>query len=107
MILYQFRTEDGETVERFFPMGGGPAEIKVGGRTARRVFGAPAVHVQGAPVKDRDGLRMEVEAEARDAGIRQLIPMKGQPLERQLADLKANKEKFREEMGAANQKSRE
>ncbi|MBP5460492.1 MAG: hypothetical protein J6Y62_10115, partial [Clostridia bacterium] len=67
----------------------------------------PAVQVQGAPVKDRDGLRMEVEAEARDAGIRQLIPMKGQPLERQLADLKANKEKFREEMGAANQKSRE
>ncbi len=44
MVLYQFKTEDGETVEQRFPMGKCPKEVTLDdGRVAKRVFGAPNI----------------------------------------------------------------
>lgn len=44
MALYSFQTDDGEEVERRFPMGKCPKEIALDdGRIAKRVFCAPDV----------------------------------------------------------------
>ena len=55
MVSYSFETDDGEEVERQFPMGKCPEEITLDdGRTARRVFKSPNIslfsngHVSGA-----------------------------------------------------------
>jgi hypothetical protein len=40
MPIYCYTTKDGQTVERFFPMGQAPEKIRVGRRVARRDFAA-------------------------------------------------------------------
>lgn len=58
MILYSFMTDDGEEVERRFPMGECPKEITLDdGRTARRVFGTPHVGLFGGGHASGDAAR--------------------------------------------------
>ena len=56
MALYSFRTDDGEEVERMFPMGECPKEIALDdGRIAKRVFGVPNVSMFGGGHASGDG----------------------------------------------------
>jgi len=59
MPLYCYTTDDGETVERYFPMGGAPASVKVGDKVAcrDRAAEAPLCFVKGSqtPVKQGHG----------------------------------------------------
>lgn len=57
-MIYGFRTEDGEEVERNFPMGECPKEITLDdGRIAKRVFGAPHVSLFGGGHVSGDAAR--------------------------------------------------
>jgi hypothetical protein len=56
MALYSFQTDDGEEVERRFPMGECPKEITLDdGRIAKRVFGVPYVSMFGGGHASGDG----------------------------------------------------
>lgn len=56
MALYSFQTDDGEEVERRFPMGECPKEIALDdGRIAKRVFGVPNVSMFGGGHASGDG----------------------------------------------------
>ena len=74
MVLYSFQTDDGDEVERTFPMGECPKEITLDdGRIAKRVFGIPNVsmfsggHVSGdgATKLNADMRRRQEEARRR------------------------------------------
>ncbi len=69
MALYSFQTEDGEEVERRFPMGECPKEITLDdGRIAKRVFGVPNVSMFGAGHASGDGAaRLNADMRRRQA----------------------------------------
>ena len=57
-MIYAFRTDDGEEVERKFPMGECPKEITLDdGRIAKRIFSMPHVSMFGAGHASGDGAR--------------------------------------------------
>lgn len=74
MILYSFKTEDGEVVEKRFPMGECPKEITLDdGRTAKRTFGMPYVsmydthgHVTGDGARKLNSSMRKQQKEAGD-----------------------------------------
>ena len=74
MALYSFRTDDGEEVERMFPMGECPKEIALDdGRIAKRVFGAPNVSMFGGGHASGDGaarLNADMRRRQEEAGRR-------------------------------------
>lgn len=74
MALYSFRTDDGEEVERMFPMGECPKEIALDdGRIARRVFGVPNVSMFGGGHAYGDGaarLNADMRRRQEEAGRR-------------------------------------
>lgn len=77
MPIYCFTTRAGKTVERFFPMGQAPEQIRVGGRVAYRDF--LAEHAKTRPagnwpmLSDALGVNpdqiSEAEAHSRSIGI--------------------------------------
>ena len=74
MALYSFRTDDGEEVERMFPMGECPREIALDdGRIAKRVFGVPNVSMFGGGHASGDGatkLNADMRRRQEEAGRR-------------------------------------
>ena len=74
MALYSFRTDDGEEVERMFPMGECPKEIALDdGRIAKRVFGVPNVSMFGGGHASGDGaarLTADMRRRQEEAGRR-------------------------------------
>ena len=74
MALYSFRTDDGEEVERMFPMGECPKEIALDdGRIATRVFGVPNVSMFGGGHASGDGatrLNADMRRRQEEAGRR-------------------------------------
>lgn len=74
MALYSFRTDDGEEVERMFPMGECPKEIALDdGRIAKRVFGVPNVSMFGGGHASGDGavrLNADMRRRQEEAGRR-------------------------------------
>ena len=74
MALYSFRTDDGEEVERMFPMGECPKEMTLDdGRIARRVFGVPNVSMFGGGHASSDGaarLNADMRRRQEEAGRR-------------------------------------
>lgn len=74
MALYSFRTDDGEEVERMFPMGECPKEMTLDdGRIARRVFGVPNVSMFGGGHASGDGaarLNADMRRRQEEAGRR-------------------------------------
>ena len=74
MALYSFRTDDGDEVERMFPMGECPKEIALDdGRIAKRVFGVPNVSMFGGGHAPGDGaarLNADMRRRQEEAGRR-------------------------------------
>ena len=74
MALYSFRTDDGDEVERMFPMGECPREIALDdGRIAKRVFGVPNVSMFGGGHASGDGatrLNADMRRRQEEAGRR-------------------------------------
>ena len=74
MALYSFRTDDGDEVERMFPMGACPKEISLDdGRIAKRVFGVPNVSMFGGGHASGDGaarLNADMRRRQEEAGRR-------------------------------------
>lgn len=74
MALYSFQTDDGDEVERTFPMGECPKEITLDdGRIAKRVFGAPYVSMFGGGHASGDGatkLNADMRRRQEEAGRR-------------------------------------
>ena len=74
MALYSLRTDDGEEVERMFPMGECPKEIALDdGRIAKRVFGVPNVSMFGGGHASGDGaarLNADMRRRQEEAGRR-------------------------------------
>ena len=74
MALYSFQTDDGEEVERRFPMGECPKEITLDdGRIAKRVFGVPNVSMFGGGHASGDGaakLNADMRRRQAEAGRR-------------------------------------
>ena len=74
MALYSFRTDDGDEVERMFPMGECPREIALDdGRIAKRVFGIPNVSMFSGGHVSGDGatkLNADMRRRQEEAGRR-------------------------------------
>ena len=74
MALYSFQTDDGDEVERTFPMGECPKEITLDdGRIAKRVFGIPNVSMFGGGHVSGDGatkLNADMRRRQEEAGRR-------------------------------------
>ena len=74
MALYSFQTDDGDEVERTFPMGECPKEIALDdGRIAKRVFGIPNVSMFGGGHVSGDGaikLNADMRRRQEEAGRR-------------------------------------
>ena len=74
MALYSFQTDDGDEVERTFPMGECPKEITLDdGRIAKRVFGIPNVSMFGGGHASGDGatkLNADMRRRQEEAGRR-------------------------------------
>ena len=74
MALYSFQTDDGDEVERTFPMGECPKEIALDdGRIAKRVFGVPNVSMFGGGHASGDGaarLNADMRRRQEEAGRR-------------------------------------
>ena len=74
MALYSFQTDDGDEVERTFPMGECPKEITLDdGRIAKSVFGIPNVSMFGGGHVSGDGaikLNADMRRRQEEAGRR-------------------------------------
>lgn len=74
MALYSFQTDDGEEVERRFPMGECPKEIALDdGRIAKRVFCVPDVSMFSGGHASGDGaarLNADMRRRQEEAGRR-------------------------------------
>ena len=74
MALYSFQTDDGDEVERTFPMGECPKEIALDdGRIAKRVFGIPNVSMFSGGHVSGDGatkLNADMRRRQEEAGRR-------------------------------------
>ena len=69
MALYSFQTDDGDEVERTFPMGECPKEITLDdGRIAKRVFGIPNVSMfSGGHVSGDGAIKLNTDMRRRQA----------------------------------------
>ena len=107
-MRYEYEREDGERIVRSFPMGEAPSSfIEDDGVAARRVYTAPLVTIRGDDTAAQDESKRleEVRGYAREIGIETLSPMKGQNAERQLRDLRGNRNAFAEKMAKAREES--
>lgn len=103
MATYLFKNGN-DYIERRFPMGECPSEIKIDDRLYKRVYTVPNISFASKP-NDDSKIQEEIDHEANELGMRGIVPLKRQSKKRQLQDLKMNKTKFRDSMDEANEKS--
>ena len=103
MTTYLFKHDD-EYLERNFPMGTCPSQIEINGITFKRVYTSPNINF-AKPQNDDLKIQEEIDFEAKNLGMRGIVPLKRQSKKRQLQDLKFNKMKFKDSMDEANEKS--
>lgn len=108
-MFYEFQKEDGEIITRQFRMGECPWEIVCeDGQKAKRIYSIPNISVKGSrssseKASDERKRRAEVLHEAKEVGMENFIPTKGQNASQQLRDLKENRSQFRDQMSRSNE----